>query len=185
MDYREYRLLLQADRDRAERLLYGEYVNYVYAIVYSRLRSCATREDIGECVIDVFMDVFAFYEKDGAVSDDMKGFIGTVAYRKSAAYFNRLCRSSTVPLDDVAEALPSEDDIQQDAELSELRGILLDLVDSLGEPDSTIIMQKYFYGRSSREIARIVPLSPVMIRVRCSRALKKLRRLLADRDISL
>lgn len=185
MEYHEYHLLMAADKSRAEQLLYDEYVNYVYTIVFSHLRSCATREDINECVIDVFMDVFTFYEKGDIISDDMKGFIGTVAYRKSAAYFKKLCRNSSVPLDDMADTIPSDEDITQNAELNELRGILLDMIERLGEPDSTIIIQKYFYGRSSREISKIIPMSPVMIRVRSGRALKKLRKLLSDKDISL
>lgn len=185
MEYREYRLLFEADKNRAEQLLYNEYINYVYAIVFSRLRSCATREDISECVIDVFIDIYTFYEKGNVTSEDMKGFIGTVAYRKAAAYFKKLCRNRSVPLDELADTLPSGEDIQQNAEQKDLHGILLDMIDSLGEPDSTIIVQKYFYGRNSREIARIVPLSPVMIRVRSGRALKKLRKLLSDKNISL
>lgn len=187
MTHSEYRLMVKTDKEKAQRMLFDEYLNYVYTIVYNRLRSCARREDIDECVSDVFADVYSSYNSEIAVIGDIKGFIGTVAYRKSASYYNRLCKLNTsVSLDDdITADLPSEDDVSETAEQNEVRRILLELIDSLGEPDSTIIIQKFFYNRTSREIAEFVPLSPVMIRVRSSRALKKLRKMLLDADISL
>ncbi|MBQ1375556.1 MAG: sigma-70 family RNA polymerase sigma factor, partial [Clostridia bacterium] len=68
--------------------------------------------------------------------------------------------------------------IAETAETTEIRQILYDKVGELGESDSTIIIQKYFYGRSSKEIAKIVELSSDNVRARCSRAVKKLRELL-------
>ena len=58
-------------------------------------------------------------------------------------------------------------------------------VEELGEPDSTIIIQKYFFMRSSAEISKLVSLTPEAVRVRCSRALKKLRETLTAMNISL
>lgn len=187
MTHSEYRLIMKTDKKKAQRTLFDEYLNYVYTIVYDRLRSCARREDIDECVSDVFADVYSSYDSEIVITGDIKGFIGTVAYRKSAAYYNRLCRSNAAVslYDDIADMLPSDDNISEIAEQNEVRRILLELIHSLGEPDSTIIIQKYFYNRTSREIAGSVPLSPVMIRVRSSRALKKLRKMLLDADISL
>jgi RNA polymerase sigma-70 factor (ECF subfamily) len=187
MTHREYSRLLADDRDKAHQSLYDEYINYVYTIVFNRLRSCGTREDMGECVTDIFYEVFTHYDESRAASEDIRSFIAAVAYRRSATCFRRLCRNSrSVPLgDELTEGLPSDEDIQKDAELREQRRILLELIDSLGEPDSTIIIQKYFYGHSAADISGLVSLSPVMVRVRSSRALKKLRKLLTDKDITI
>ena len=188
MTHQEYSRLLANDRDRAHQALYDEYINYVYTIVFNRLRSCGTREDMGECVTDIFYEVFAHYDESMAVSEDIRGFIAAVAYRKSATCFRRLCRSSSrsVPLgDELTEMLPSDENISVNAELKEQRRILLELVDSLGEPDSTIILQKYFFMRSSREISELVSLTPEAVRTRVSRALKRLREKLIAMNISL
>jgi RNA polymerase sigma-70 factor (ECF subfamily) len=56
-----------------------------------------------------------------------------------------------------------------------MRKLLYDKVEELGEPDSTIIIQKYFFGRSSKEIAEIVQISSDNVRARCSRAVKRLK----------
>jgi RNA polymerase sigma-70 factor (ECF subfamily) len=187
MKHSEYQRLSETDETKAQKTLFREYLNYVYTIVFNRLRSCGSREDIDECVIDVFTDVFASYESKNSKSDDMKGFIGTVALRKAAAYYHKLCKDKTVALldDEAVSDVPSEEDISEIAEKSEMQQMLLRLIDSLGEPDATIIIQKYYYGRSSREISAMVSLSPSMVRVRSSRALKKLRRLLTDNNISI
>lgn len=187
MTHSEYRLLLKADKAKAQQALFNEYLNYVYAIVFNRLRSCGTREDVGECVINVFMEVFSSYDHKSDLSDDIKGFIGVVAYRKSTTRFHQLCRhNKSISLDDEnADDIPSDENIADNAEQSELHRTLLGLIKNLGKPDSTIIIEKYYYGRSSAEIAKLVHLSPMMVRVRSSRALKKLRKLLSDMDITI
>ena len=187
MTHSEYRLLLKADKAKAQNALFNEYLNYVYAIVFNRLRSCGTHEDISECVLDIFMEVFSSYDQRADLSGDIKGFISVVAYRKSSTRFRQLCRhSSNISLDDEhTDAIPSDVDIAVSAEQNELQKILLELIKSLGKPDSTIIIEKYYYGRSAAEIGRLVHLSPMMVRVRSSRALKKLRKLLSDMNITI
>lgn len=188
MTHSEYRILIRENKDKAQRMLFDEYFNYVYTIVYNRLRSSACREDIDECVSDVFSDVYSCYDTDTELEGDIKGFIGTIASRKAISYFHRLRNknfcSAFIEDSDVVIP-PSDDDVAKTAEQSELRRILLELIDSLGEPDSAIIIQKYYYNRTSKEIAKLLSLSPVLIRVRCSRAIKRLRKMLSDRDITL
>ena len=187
MTHSEYRLLLKTDRTKAQQALFHEYLNYVYAIAYNRLHNCGSREDIGDCIIDVFMDVFSSYDEKGDLSGDIKGFIGTVAFRKATNYYRRLSKKSPgISLDDgLAEAIPSDENIAESAEKDDTRTILLNLIESLGKPDSTIIIEKFYYGRSSLEISKLVHISPIMVRVRCSRALKKMRKLIADKDITI
>ena len=187
MKHSEYQKLLKTDKSKAQRILFDEYLNYVYTIAFNRLRSCGSREDIDECVSDIFTDIFGSYEYKSIENDDIKGFVSTVALRKSAAYYHRLCKNTnSISLDDEhTDVFPSNENISESAEQNEISRNILKLIDSLGEPDSTIIIQKYYYGRNSFEISKFVSLSPAMIRVRNSRALKKLRRLLMDNDISI
>lgn len=187
MTHREYRELMEESPEKAQRKLFDEYFSYVYAIAFNRLRSCGSREDVEECVSDIFSGIYSHYSGDIPAEGDIKGFISTVAGRKSIAYFRRLSRlDSGIQLDDELSAvLPSDEDVEDSLELKEKRQTIIAAIDSLGEPDSAIILQKFYYGRNSREISEIVRLSPMMIRVRCSRALKKLRKKLTDAGIKL
>ncbi|HBB72664.1 MAG TPA: RNA polymerase subunit sigma-24 [Ruminococcus sp.] len=176
----EYRSLMQSSPREAQNALFGEYFNYVYAIVFSKLRSVASREDIDECVSDAFADIFVYCEGERSREGDLKGIIGTIASRRSIDMFHSIAARSgrNVPLDEAAE-LSDSCDMVKNAEKAEMCRELLAAVKSLGEPDSTIVIQKFYGNMSSKEIAETVSMTPAAVRVRCGRALKKLRKLLS------
>lgn len=188
MTDKDYRKLFDKSPQEAQNMLFEEYFNYVYTIVFNKLRSCASKEDIEECVSDVFADIFAYFAKNSEQNESIKGFISTVAIRKSINMFHSLTSKSgrTVSLEEGdADNIRDDTDIADNAERAELRRTLLRLVDELGEPDSTIIIQKYYYGLNSKEIAETVSIEPAAVRVRCSRAIRRLKDKLAELDISL
>ena len=86
MTHGEYRLMLKTEKKKAQRMIFDEYYNYVYAIVNIRLRN-GCREDVDECVSDVFSDVFSSYDPDMLITGDMKGFIGMIAERRATDYY--------------------------------------------------------------------------------------------------
>ena len=183
MTDQQARELLKSSPQKAHRLIFDEYYNYVYTIVFNRLRSSASREDVDECVSDVFSDVFLHYGSNNGYSGDIKGFIAAVARNKAVDMFRRVrARSvSTVPVDgEEAMQLSSSERVDEITEKAETCHALLDAVRSLGEPDSSIIMQKYYYGRKSADIADKVGLKPEAVRKRLSRAMDKLRSILTD-----
>ncbi|WP_303834394.1 RNA polymerase sigma factor [Ruminococcus flavefaciens] len=188
MTDKEYRILFTRSPQEAQSKLFDEYFNYVYTIVFNKLRSCAVKEDMEECVSDVFADVFEYLDKTSVQNADVKGFISTVAIRKAINMFHSLNSKSgkTVSLEESdADSISDSTDIADNAERGELRSTLLRLVEELGEPDSIIIIQKYYYGMSSKEIADSVSLEPANVRTRCSRAIKKLKDKLSNIGISL
>ena len=85
----------------------------------------------------------------------------------------------SIDSDDFGE-LVSGTDVEQTAENNNVSEALINAIKALGEPDSIIIIQKYFYDRKSSEIAKIVGLSSTAVRARISRAMKKLKKVLAD-----
>ena len=184
----DYRRLFNRSPREAQNTLFDEYFSYVYTIVFNKLRSCAAKEDIEECVSDVFADVFEYFDNDSEKNGNIKGFISTVAIRRAINMFHSLTSKSgrTVPLEEGdADNIRDDTNIAQNAERAELRRTLLRLVEELGEPDSTIIIQKYYYDMNSKEIAETVSLEPAAVRVRCSRAIRRLKDKLAKLDISL
>ena len=90
-------------------------------------------------------------------------------------------RADTISIDgDDVIQIPSAERVDEIAERAETAHEVLDAVNSLGEPDSTIIMQKYYYGKSSYEIADMVGMKADAVRKRLSRVLKRLRDVLSD-----
>lgn len=183
MTDQQVRELLKSSPQTAHRLIFDKYYNYVYTIVFNRLRSFASREDIEECISDVFSDIFIKYNSDGEYNGDIKGFIAFIAKRRAVDTLRRLTSRgvNAVSIDDnEALQLSSAERVDELAEKAETGHAILDAVRSLGEPDSTIIMQKYYYGRNSADIADIVGMKPAAVRKRLSRAAEKLKKILTD-----
>jgi len=185
MNENELMKLLKSEPEKGQRAFYDKYFNYVYTIVFSYLKNYGSIEDIDECVGDVFAQCFLFFDRQETIEGNIKAFTASIARRKAVDAYRRLVRhSGNISIEECDEELRSNDDIEETTEMSEIRQILYRKVKELGEPESTIIIQKYYYGRSSREISEIVAMSADVVRARCSRAMKKLRDMLVKAGVS-
>lgn len=185
MTSKELAELMQRSAAECHKALVREYGRYVYAIVYNKLRSCGTNEDIEECVSDVFADIFLKCELDMSSENDIKYLISTIAKRRAIDSFRSLSAGSERIADDDIRSLVSDFSVDEHVDTSELRRILLDKIDELGEPDSTILIQKFYYNRNSGEIAASLSMTAAAVRTRCSRAMDKLRAKLVEIGITL
>jgi RNA polymerase sigma-70 factor (ECF subfamily) len=79
--------------------------------------------------------------------------------------------------------ISSDDDLEAENERCELQRIVADCISSLGEPDSTIVIQKFYYNKTSRQIAGLLSMKPSAVRMRVKRAGEQLRAALAERGI--
>ncbi len=184
MTERELRLLIDGSEKDGFRSLFQQYNGYVYAIVWSHICKVGTHEDADECVSDVFTDIFLHF--DQIEEGKLQSYVRTVAKRKAVDCFRRLtAKPPSAGLDEGVEQAASDTDVEQNYDRTALRHILLDKIRLLGEPDTTIVMMKYFYDCKSVEIARVVHMNQAAVRQRLHRAMKRLRELLADEGISL
>ena len=108
----------------------------------------------------------------------MKKLASAIAQRRAIDHFRRLTANGrdTVSVDDeefpeMADAF----DVEGISDNNEVRRILLREIRSLGEPDSTILMQKFYYNKTSSEIAETVRMTASSVRSRCTRAMERLR----------
>lgn len=181
----ELRALIDQSQQEGFRALFQQYQSYVYAIIWRRICTVAGKEDAEECVSDVFAEVFLHFDeiRTGA----LLGYLATLANRTAIDCYRRLtARKEDIPFDDAAIGqLDTGEDIAAASEANAQSRLLLEKIRSLGEPDATIILQKYFYDRTAAEIAATVHMQPVTVRVRLNRALKRLRALLTEEEITL
>lgn len=163
------------------RELFDRYFNYVYAIVFRILRDCGTDADVEECVSDTFADVMRRMQKIDPAS--IKAYLGTSAKNKALNLRRTLTAEQKryLPLEDLPE-MPAQDSVEDTAEASQMQRKLLDLIAALGEPDTSILLQKYYYNRKSGEIAAALGMTPAAVRKRCTRALKQLKQALAEEE---
>lgn len=184
MTERELRALTDRSQEDGFRAIFQQYQSYVYAIVWRRICKIAAKEDAEECVSDVFAEAFLHFAEihEGA----LQGYLATLANRTAIDYYRRkAAHGIAVPLDDdTVQTLKADDDVAEECEKNAAGSAILSAVQALGEPDATIILHKYFYGRSAVEIADTLQMQPVTVRVRMSRALKRLKTILSASGIN-
>lgn len=178
MTEKDIRMAVSSSRKQGFRLLFHEFYPYVYRIVWERIRSVGTCEDAEECVSDVFAEVFEQF--DTIREGELRGFIAMLARRRAINLFHKLTgQSQTVSLDDEsAPDLPSGENLEESLLEAQTQDRLLVHIRSLGSPDTEMVLMKYFYGLNSTQIAQRLSMNPITVRVRLSRALKKLKGLL-------
>ncbi len=178
--------LLREAPQQGQRTLFDKYYSYVYSIVNRIISGTGSPDDAEECVIDGFASVMRKLVPDDDCS--LKSYIGTAA-RNAAISMRRTLSAKTgrnISADDENMAeIADDEDIEENNDRSETSELLLKKVSELGPPDSIIIIQKYYYDTSSKEIAEMVGLNAAAVRVRCGRAMKRLKKLLEAAGITL
>lgn len=173
----ELRELIKTSPDQGHRALYETYANYVYAVISRCLAGHGNQQDIEDCFVDTFTMIFQHI--NNISGESLKAYIGVAARNRALSYRGSLGRHrNTVPLDDASE--PAVRHVEEQFDKKELHQQMMQEIRALGEPDSTILIQKYFYGRKMKEIGKMVGLSANAAQVRCRRALDHLRKKLSD-----
>lgn len=178
---KEWAELLKDSPRKAYELLVSSFGSLVYAIAYNKLGGCASKEDIDDCVSDIFVEIFRSADRFEQNSGSMKVFVSTIAKRRAIDAFRRLSKrySVTDSIDEMSDDTEfSGGNAQVEAEDKILQGQLWDTVRSLGEPDSLIIIYQYYYDMTIAQIAKRLDMTPAAVQKRSSRARDKIRSVL-------
>lgn len=172
--------LFKESPQKAYELVIDRYGNLVYAIVLNKLKGCAGREDIEDCVSDVFVKLMQTIENYSESKGDLKTYISTIAKRTAIDAFRRLSyrNNITSSMEENEIEIESNETPESETENKLSRKALWNAVKSLGEPDSTIIIRQFFYEQTAAEIGKLISMSAAAVQKRSERARKKLRELL-------
>lgn len=129
------RTLMQEDPEQGYKAIFETYYRYVYAIVYRRMQG-HPHMDIEECVIDVFTETMRRF--DSIRNGSLPSYIATTAHHKAINASRSLSAKSRLTIsmdsDDFGE-LPSNQDIQENFEQSELSRKLLECINQMFPED--------------------------------------------------
>ncbi len=177
---RELYYLLRHDPEKGLEAIMEEYTGLVYTIVYGKLSSVGTRQDAEECVGDVFLALWHARESLDPERGSIRAYLATIAKREAIDTYRRLAapsrriRTEAEALDEATE-LADETDVVAAYIERESKDALLRAVKALGEPDSEIIIRKYYFGETSKTIGRALHMRENTVNKRLSRALAKLK----------
>lgn len=169
--------LLKKDADKGLAELMKSYTGLICSVIKGAY-ALFSSEDIEEIASDVFFDFYRNIKKYNPVLGSIKTFLCVTAKHKAIDHARKLARENgNISIDDEETFLQFADDFAVEDEFfgDEERRALFAEIGALGEPDSEIIMRKFFFCESSKSIAEGLGLTPSNVDVRTHRALEKLR----------
>ena len=145
-------------------------------------QGCLRKEDIEECVSDVFFELYRCRDKIDLSKGSLKTFLLTIAERQAIKYYERKTDkfdkiSLQEQLEKGEEPLSDHNVEQQTIQKEESR-LLIEAIKGLGEPTASIVIQKYYYGMTAKEIGQRAGLSKNAVEKRLKRGLEKLKTVL-------
>lgn len=171
--------LLHSRPEAGLKVMMDNYMALIYTIIYNKLSGIYSKEDIEECVSDVFFEVFHYKSRIDLQKGSIKAFLAIIAKRKAIDMYRKNKNNNHVPIDDVSQDLYSiVDDVADSILLKESNSELINAIKSLGEPDSEIIIRKYYFYQSSKDISKNLGLKVNTIDKKVSRCMQKLKKVL-------
>lgn len=172
-------LLIQNPEKGLEKIM-DEYLGFVYSIVYGKLSAVSNRQDIEECVSDVFYEVFKTRNYIDLDKGTVKTYLAVLAKRRAIDIFRKLVGDAdNVHLNEYDhEWIASDTDIEKSVIATEKSDLLIKEIKALGEPDSQIIIRKYYFGQTSRTISKSLGIKENTVNKKVGRALEKLKKTL-------
>ena len=153
------------------------YSGLVFRIVSATLVPLGTKEDAQECASDVFVLFYRNLESIDLSKGTVKGYLAVAAKHNAISALRKLKARSTgniISLDENENLFSQSDDIEK----NEKSRIVRQALEGLGEPDSTIMIRRYLFGETEKEIANDLKMTHEAVLKRTSRAKKKLREML-------
>ncbi len=173
--------LLKTNPNVGMEQLINQYSALIYTVIKNKICDVCISSEVEECVADVFSEFYIGLSNYNSEKSSIKAYLCAIANHKSVdIYKSRRKQIDNVSLDDdeTRFQLGDGENVEKDLLENEQRRNILKAVKSLGEPDSSIVFLKFYFGESSKEIGRRLGLSVSNVDTRTHRALKKLKEML-------
>lgn len=92
MQEKELIELVRSQPEYGYTLLIQEYSNLVYAIAWNKLKLVASKEDVEDCVSEIFVSIYQSFDRFDESRCDLKSFISMVAKRVSISQWRQKSR---------------------------------------------------------------------------------------------
>lgn len=165
--------------DKGLAYVVDQYTSLIYYIVNQKILGVGTTEDVKECVSDVFLDFYQQLNRIDLDRGSIKAYLAMIAKRKGIDWYRRLVRiAKYTSYEEEFEDLSGSISVENEMLHKEEKRILIDVIKSLGEPDSEIFIRKYYMGQKTKEIAEKLNINSNTVDKKVSRGLKKLKNML-------
>lgn len=147
-------LYLQRD-ENAIKESRNKYEAYCYRIAMNIL---SVAEDVEECINDTWISVWNRIPP--VIPKSLKAFLGKLVRdislsRYRAVHAQKRYNGMELILDELAECIPSGQDIQKSLEQKELSETVNGWLDSLPQEDRVLFVKRYYYGETVKQLSEM------------------------------
>lgn len=167
--------LLRSSPEKGFKALVSQYGGLVYAVIRRILPHAADAE---ACAADVFSEFYLGMDRYDPSKGSLKAWLCVIA-RNNAVDLARKNKPA-FSLDEAHDLTSEKNSPENELEKREFRRAVLTEVKALNEPDREILLRKFYFGESSKEISARLGLSVSNVDTRTSRAVEKLRKNLRE-----
>ncbi len=150
---------------------FNKYYQQAYGYVFKKVSDSYLAEDL---TMDAFVSCYQKFDKFDPGIASFQTWLYVVINNKLKNYYRDNKKVEYID-DPMVFAGTYEDDLTAAEDLKSMRDFLAEGLSMLSETQRQIIIYKYFRGLKSAEIARIMGLTPVNVRVHLSRAVAHLK----------
>lgn len=169
----------EKDRSKYEQL-YVRYRHALYRITKSIVKEEHLAQDaLQECFIKVFLNMKRIDEIE---SEKTRAFLVAIAKNAAIDIYRRekKIKDVTDPEETSLYYVESDFDIEEVFANTELSKALVEYISQLSETERNVILLKYFYSYSDREIAELMDITSGNVRIKLMRAKQKLAKLIIE-----
>ena len=171
----EFKDLLRIDSEKAIEALFREHYDYLCRAVYRVLPRSAIVEDL---VQDVFFEFWKKHDKI-EINISIRAYLRRAVVNKTLNYI-RDQRLKTVSPENRPEPVSTFVEVEKQMEAADLQKQIDEVIDSLPERCRMVFVLSRFEEKSYKEIAKELDISIKTVENQISKALKVMRKGLAD-----
>lgn len=169
-------LYLRRHEERVITKLFDNYFKLSWTVAAGILGEIGTREDIEECVEDVFLTLWERPEQFEPSRGSIKNYICLLTKSRALDRFRKLRRWSCCPLEE-AETELNEEPFEQAVTKEQVKRAVA-FIERFEEPDRSILLLRLFYGLRPAEVAERLRLPIRVIYEKLRRGKERLKEVL-------
>jgi len=175
MEYSEDGLVSEIKKRNMDafEFLMREYSRTVYYLAHAILKPRATKEDVEECVSDVFCDALVKIDEYDETKGGFRNWLLILTKYKALTYRRRLNKAADINIDDVRVESPLS--VERQIVGREECEKVLEMINTFNEIDRELFTRRYLYDEKINDLMRGFDLSRAAVDGRLKRCRKIIR----------
>jgi len=158
-------------------ILIRQYTRPIYYLTYNILNACGTKEDIEECVSDVFLEIWQKINQFDIRKGSFRTWILMLVKYKALAYKRKLSAPTVDNIEDYQ--LEDAHGVEQQIIERETQEKLVETINTFNALDKELFIRRYYFGESIHNLMHSLGLSRSAVDNRLLRSRKTIKEVLS------